>query len=376
MGMIRRQSQGESWAYPESLQDAVVQIRVIYLVEIGGQRTASDIRHVRRLAQLHVSRCNKVMQMRQLPDFGPILLPLYGEEKLMAERTDKQIIIGIAMATAIGILISWAGSDGGDRFGVLPVFALCGALAFAVNWAAFIPAAIKQTEHYYDLIGGITYITITIVAVLLSSPLDLRSAIVTGMVLFWSIRLASFLFLRISRAGKDSRFDDIKNRPPHFLLAWTLQGLWALLTAACALAIITGGNREPLGIIGYIGIGVWTLGILIEIVADKQKSAFRASPANQGKFISTGLWAWSRHPNYFGEIVLWSGMAIIAIPVLQGWQWATVISPVFVAFLLTKVSGVPMLEKAADERWGGQDDYETYKQNTPVLVMKPPARDV
>jgi steroid 5-alpha reductase family enzyme len=291
----------------------------------------------------------------------------------MAERTNNQIIVGIAVATIIGALISWAGSDGGDRFGALPVFALCGALAFAVNWAAFIPAAIKQTEHYYT--GGITYITVIVVAVLLSSALDLRSAIVAGMVLFWSIRLASFLFLRISRAGKDSRFDDIKNRPPRFFLAWTLQGLWVLLTAACAVAVITGGNREPLGVIGYVGIGVWTIGILIEIVADQQKSAFRADPANQGKFIDTGLWAWSRHPNYFGEIVLWTGMAIIAIPVLEGWQWATLISPVFVAFLLTKVSGVPMLEKAADERWGGQEDYEEYKRKTPVLVMKPPSRD-
>jgi len=290
----------------------------------------------------------------------------------MAERTDNQIIISIAIATVIGASISWAGSDGGDRFGALPVFALCGALAFAVNWAAFIPAAIQRTEHYYDLTGGITYITVTVVAVLLSGSLDLRSAIVAGMVMFWSIRLASFLFMRISRAGKDSRFDKIKNQPLRFFLAWTLQGLWVLLTAACALVVITGGNREALGIVGYVGIAVWSIGILIEIVADQQKSAFRANPANKGRFINTGLWAWSRHPNYFGEIVLWTGMAIIAVPVLEGWQWATLISPVFVFFLLTKVSGVPMLEQAADKRWGGQDDYEAYKQNTPVLVMRPP----
>lgn len=290
----------------------------------------------------------------------------------MSERTNQQALIGTVVAIVVGALISVAGSDAGDRFGALPVFAICGALAFAVNWAAFIPAAIKRTEHFYDLTGGITYITVVIVAVLLSSPLDLRAAIVAGMVLFWSVRLASFLFLRISRAGKDSRFDEIKQEPSRFLLAWTLQGLWVLLTAACALAVITGGNREPLGLVAYVGIAVWTIGILIEIIADRQKSAFRADPANKGKFISTGLWAWSRHPNYFGEIVLWTGMAIIAIPVLEGWQWATLISPVFVTFLLTKVSGVPMLEKSADERWGGQDDYEGYKRNTPVLIMRPP----
>ncbi len=292
----------------------------------------------------------------------------------MSERTSNQIIYGSVIAIVIGALISWAGSDGGDQAAFLPVFMLCGALAFAVNWTAFIPATIKQTEKFYDLTGGITYITVTIVAVLLSSPLDLRSALVAGMVLFWSIRLASFLFMRISRDGKDGRFDEIKNRPARFFLAWTLQGLWVLLTAACALAIITGGNREPLGIVGYVGIAVWTIGILIEIVADQQKKTFRKNPANKGRFISTGLWAWSRHPNYFGEIVLWIGMAIIAIPVLEGWQWATLISPVFVTFLLTRVSGVPMLENAADERWGGQDDYEEYKRNTPVLIIKPPAR--
>ena len=291
----------------------------------------------------------------------------------MAERNNKQAVIGIVIAIVIGTLVSWAGSDGGSRYGALPVFALCGALAFAVNWAAFVPAAIKRTEHFYDLTGGITYITVTLVAVFLSGALDARSAIVAAMVLFWSVRLASFLFMRIARAGKDSRFDVIKQDPLRFLLAWTLQGLWVLLTAACALAIITGGNREPLGVIGITGIAVWTIGIVIEIVADRQKSAFRADPANKGKFIQTGLWAWSRHPNYFGEIVLWTGMAILAVPVLEGWQWATLISPVFVYFLLTRVSGVPMLEQSADERWGGQDDYEAYKQNTPVLVMKPPA---
>jgi len=291
----------------------------------------------------------------------------------MAERSNAQIIIATAIAIVIGALVSWAGSDGGDRVGTIPLFALCGALAFAINWLAFIPAALAQTEHYYDLVGGITYITVTIVAVLLSSELDLRATLVAGMVMIWSLRLATFLFLRISKRGKDSRFDDIKNRPPRFFMAWTIQGLWVLLTAAAALAVITGGVREPLGAVGIAGIIIWAIGILIEIVADRQKSNFRNDSANAGKFINSGLWAWSRHPNYFGEIVLWTGVAIIAVPVVHGWQWATLISPVFVAFLLIKVSGIPMLEDKADERWGGQDDYEEYKRKTPVLVPMPPS---
>lgn len=290
----------------------------------------------------------------------------------MAERSNAQIMIGTAITIALGAFIAWAGSDGGDRAGAMPVFALCGALAFAINWLAFIPSMLVQTERYYDLTGGITYITTIIVAVLLSSELDLRATLVAAMVMIWSLRLASFLFLRISKSGKDSRFDDIKNRPPRFFLAWTLQGLWVLLTAAAALAVITGGVREPLGAIGIAGIVIWSLGMLIEIVADQQKSTFKNDPDNKGKFINAGLWAWSRHPNYFGEIALWAGMAIVAVPVLQGWQLTTLISPVFVAFLLIKVSGIPMLEEKADERWGGNDDYQEYKRSTPVLIPKPP----
>ena len=290
----------------------------------------------------------------------------------MAERTNSQIYISILITIVVGALVAWAGSDGGDRYAGWPVFAICGALAFAVNWFAFGPAYLKQTEHYYDLTGGITYLATIGVAVFLSSPLDLRGQLVAAMVVIWSLRLASFLFLRVKAAGKDGRFDVIKTKAPRFFLAWTLQGLWVVFTAAAAWAIITGGVREPLGVIGIVGVVVWAAGMTIEIVADNQKSKFKADPSNEGKFINTGIWAWSRHPNYFGEILLWAGIAIIAIPVLQGWQWVTLISPVFVAFLLTRVSGVPMLEDRSDKRWGGDADYEAYKRNTPVLIPKPP----
>ncbi len=292
----------------------------------------------------------------------------------MAEETKRPTVPIVLVVVAIGALVAWAGSDGGDRLGNVPVFIICGALAFGINWLAFIPSAIAQTEHYYDLVGGITYLTVMGVAVAFSQTLDARAALVAAMVLVWSIRLASFLFMRISKSGTDSRFDEIKTEPGRFLVAWTLQGLWVLLTAAAALAIVTGGVREPLGPVGMLGIAVWVLGMAIEVISDRQKSAFKADPANSGRFISSGLWAWSRHPNYFGEIVLWLGIAIVALEVLHGWQWVTLVSPVFVALLLTKVSGVPMLEAKADERWGGQPDYEAYKARTPVLVLKPPAR--
>jgi len=291
----------------------------------------------------------------------------------MPERSNAQSFIAILIAVMLGGAIAWAGSDGGAIRGGVPVFALCGALAFAINWLAFIPSAALQTEHYYDLTGGISYISVIAVAAWLSHELDLRATLVAVMVMIWALRLSTFLFLRISKSGKDDRFDTIKTRPVHFLMAWTLQGLWVLLTAAAALAVITGSEREPIGIVGVAGIAIWSFGFLIEIVADRQKSQFRSDPANSGRFIDTGLWAWSRHPNYFGEILLWTGMAVVALPVLKGWQWTTLTSPLFVWLLLTRVSGVPLLEKKADERWGGQADYEDYKRRTPVLVPRPPA---
>ena len=192
------------------------------------------------------------------------------------------------------------------------------------------------------------------------------------MVSIWAIRLAGFLFVRVKRVGKDIRFDSVKTKPSTFLVWWSLQALWVLTTMAAALAIVTGGETVPMSWLGWTGFGVWLFGFAVEVVADAQKSSFKTDPSNQGQFIRTGLWAWSRHPNYFGEIVLWTGVALMAVPVLTGWQYATLISPVFVSFLLMKMSGVPLLERKADERWGGQEDYETYKAVTPVLIPRPP----
>jgi len=292
----------------------------------------------------------------------------------MAERSNAQAIFTIVGCVFVGGGMAWAGSDGGARWGPIPVFALGCAVAFALNWLAFLPAALARTERYYDLMGGATYISVVVIAVLLSGGLDLRAALVAALVLIWALRLATFLFLRISRAGHDSRFDNVKARFWPFLMAWTLQGLWVTLTAAAALAVITGGIREPLGVLGVVGLAVWGIGFTIEVVADGQKSRFKADPTHQGRFVDVGLWAWSRHPNYFGEIVLWIGMALIAIPVLQGWQWSTLVSPIFVTLLLTRGSGIPLLERKADERWGGQEDYEEYKRRTPVLIPWPPSR--
>jgi steroid 5-alpha reductase family enzyme len=290
------------------------------------------------------------------------------------DNAEKTALIGLPIALIAAALVGFAGSQGGQTIAGFPLFALCFAIAFIVQWIAFIPAFIQQTETFYDLTGSLTYLTVIIVAVLLSSPTDARSLLILGLVTIWAVRLGSFLFMRIHKAGEDRRFAEIKPSFLRFLLTWTLQGLWVSLTLAAALAAITSSLRVEFGTIAIVGLVVWIIGFAIEVIADRQKSQFRADPNNAGKFISSGLWAWSRHPNYFGEIVLWIGVAIISMPVLRGWQWVTMISPLFVILLLTQVSGVPMLEKSADEKWGGQLDYEAYKARTPVLIPMPPTK--
>jgi steroid 5-alpha reductase family enzyme len=285
---------------------------------------------------------------------------------------NRNSIIGTATSIAVGGLVVLSGSQGSTKSGPIAVFALVGLLAFAINWLAFIPANRARTEHYYDLTGSFTYVTVVASALLLSDDLDARAVIVGGMVGVWALRLGTFLFRRVRRQGRDGRFDSIKTDPLRFFMTWTLQGLWVLLTAACALAIITTTERSPIGWVAAFGIAVWVVGFGIEIVADQQKSAFKKNPANEGQFIMSGLWAWSRHPNYFGEITLWIGVAIIALPVLSGWGWVTLISPVFVILLLTRGSGVPILEARAEKRWGADQKFQAYTADTPVLILRRP----
>ena len=287
--------------------------------------------------------------------------------------TDRNALITFPIVILIGYLVALAGSQSGTMFGGVPIFMLAVGLAYLIQWLVFIPSYIFQTEKFFDLTGSLTYISVITVAVCYSRysvHLDTRSILLAALVGIWAIRLGAFLFGRIRKAGKDDRFDEIKPSFIRFLNFWTIQGLWVTFTAATALVAITTSTRKELDIFAIIGFLVWIFGFVFEVTADTQKSRFNADPSNKGKFIQTGLWSRSRHPNYFGEILLWIGIALIAAPVLQGWQWIAMISPLFVTLLLTRVSGVPLLEKKADKKWGGQEEYEDYKKNTPVLIPK------
>ena len=285
-------------------------------------------------------------------------------------KAEKVASVTIPVALLIGALIATAGSQYGATYSGLPVFGLIVSIAFLIQVISFVPAYISQTEKYYDITGTMTYVLSTLIAVSLSGNLDTRSLILATLIIIWSSRLGIFLYKRIQDEGKDVRFDNIKPSFIRYLNAWIVQGLWVTFTAGAALTAISSNNRVSFGGIGIIGLFIWVSGFTIEVRSDKQKSKFNSEPNNKDKFINTGLWSKSRHPNYFGEILLWCGVALIALPVLEGTQLFTLVSPVFVYILLTRGSGIPLLEKKADETWGGNPEYEEYKNSTPVLFPK------
>lgn len=287
------------------------------------------------------------------------------------KKEDVQAHTSSLIAVLVGAGLGWAGSHASAvTLGGIPLFAACVVIAFAIQWVAFVPSFWARTEKYYDLTGSFTFVTVVLTALLTTARFDLQSLALAGLVLLWALRLGLYLARRVHKAGEDKRFKAIKHSASRFFLAWTLQGLWVSFTAAAALAALAAAQPGEFGVLGIAGVCVWAFGFAFEAVADWQKSRFAADPANRGRFITTGLWSLSRHPNYFGEIVIWIGIAAIAFPSLKGWSLLTLVSPLFVALLLFRISGVPLLEKAADERWGGQAAYEEYKRSTPVLIPR------
>lgn len=277
-------------------------------------------------------------------------------------------ILSILACLALGTIMALAGSPGSITFNGLPSFALAASIGFILHWLIFIPSYIYQTEHYFDLIGSISYISIVLFTFLALNNLDVRSILIGLLIMVWAVRLGSFLFIRVKRDGKDNRFTVMKTKFWWFLFTWTIGGLWVFITMAAGLAAMTSAKVVPLGWFALIGIFLWLEGFLVEVVADHQKTRFRSKKENQGRFINEGLWSFSRHPNYYGEITLWLGIAFIAFPVLQGWQLLTLISPIFVYILLTRISGITMLERRADKKWRDDPEYQRYKETTSSLI--------
>ncbi len=212
-----------------------------------------------------------------------------------AMGTPGRALATIAASLAVGAAVTAAAGAGGIRMGTVPVVAVCSAAALAINWAVYVPSYLARTERFYDLTGSLTYLCVVALALVFGNG-DPRSVLLAVLIAIWATRLGSFLFLRIRRDGSDGRFDRIKLDPVRFAMSWTMQALWVVLTASAALAAMTTGRDVDPGWFVAPGVVVWALGFGIEVMADAQKRAFRSDPANRGRFITTGLWAWSRHP--------------------------------------------------------------------------------
>ena len=285
---------------------------------------------------------------------------------------NKVTIPASLVVLSLSLLITTAANQESVSISGIPLFGFAVALTFIIQWIVFIPSFLNKTEHFFDLTGSLTFISVVLITLMLIPEIYVRDIVVALLVVIWATRLGSFLFIRVKKDGGDGRFTIMKTKFWWFLMTWNIQGMWVFLSLAAGLAAMTSAEKVEADIFLIVGLVVWVLGFSIEVISDGQKSKFRSKMENKDKFITSGIWSWSRHPNYFGEILLWCGITIIALPVLQGWQFITLISPLFIIILLTQISGVRLLELRGKKKWGDDDEYKNYIKNTSVLIPLPP----
>jgi steroid 5-alpha reductase family enzyme len=246
-------------------------------------------------------------------------------------------------------------------------------LIFGLQLTGFIPSFYLKSEKYYDLFGGISFIfsifLMLFLKIRITNDLSTREIILASCVLLWTIRLSFFLFQRVKRVGKDVRFDNLKFSFSKFLLAWMTQGLWVFICLFPILIVFSSPTNDEIIYLAFGGL-IYLVGMVIEIIADYQKTIHNKLNNKKRKFISSGLWSRSRHPNYFGEFLIWTGITIICFPVFSGFKYLALITPIFIYFLLNHISGVNLLEERAKEKWGNNPEYVKYLKTTPKFFPK------
>tara|TARA_B100000700_G_scaffold108772_1_gene122771 strand:- start:692 stop:1564 length:873 start_codon:yes stop_codon:yes gene_type:complete len=265
-------------------------------------------------------------------------------------------------------LISFLGTGIDVKIKTFNAFNYLLGLSVLIQILFFIPSFIFKTEKLYDLIGSSTYLVVLSYAYFSIEDKTITDTLLFIFITTWAVRLGIYLFTRIKRDKEDVRFEKAKKNFFWFLQYWMGQALWVSITSCAAVIAILKNEDNSLNIYLILGSIVWIGGFTIEVIADLQKSKFKKNQDTNSKFISIGLWSKSRHPNYFGEISLWVGIYIMSAPSFSDIEYLSIISPMFVYILLTRMSGINMLEKIADERYGNLLEYQQYKKNTPVLI--------
>jgi len=239
-------------------------------------------------------------------------------------------------------------------------------VSLAINLSMFLVAFWRKSDKLTDISYAATFATIAIWSFITSSR-EWYHAVLMALVVLWAIRLGGFLLYRVIKKGKDARFDGMRESFTKFGKFWLAQAItvWVMMIPSVFAFNATPAHNWLV----FIGVAVWAIGLLCETTADFQKLAFSNNPANKDKWIDTGIWHYSRHPNYFGEILIWVGIylyTLASLPLLPA--IIGLVSPGFIIILLLFISGIPILEKSADKRWGSNPKYRAYKKQTSILI--------
>jgi steroid 5-alpha reductase family enzyme len=238
----------------------------------------------------------------------------------------------------------------------------------------FLIAQARKRNDIADIVWGTGFVVTVICAILFSDGITTRGLVVTFLVVLWGVRLAYHIYSRNRGKSEDPRYMEWRRQWGKqaviraLLQVFLLQGLLIVVISLPVTMIITSG-RSPLAVFDLLGVCIWLVGFAFEAVGDYQLAKYKKDPANKGKIMTEGLWRYTRHPNYFGEVTLWWGIYVVALSVPQG--WATILGPMTITYLILKVSGIPLLE----EKYKDNPEFQAYKKRTSSFLPLPPRKE-